>query len=187
MASLAQIYPVFSRPVAGAENEEKFFKCMRVTDIQLLGAGESFLTQVVVTSSESAFRNSRETLLWRNLSRNIAVGCSSTRRYRSGSYPNARTLAEGYEVSDKTIKRDLEYLRDSLDAPVEYDTRKRGYYYSDPHYRFSIMHITERDLFALYIAEKVLQQYRGTQVYDRPGSHLQPARIVVGKEDTRRK
>ncbi len=40
---------------------------------------------------------------------------------QSGSYPNASTLARELEVSTKSIHRDLEFMRDRLELPMEYD------------------------------------------------------------------
>lgn len=47
-------------------------------------------------------------------------------------YPNATTLIERFEISLATAKRDIAYLRDRLMAPLAYDARRYGYYYSDP-------------------------------------------------------
>lgn len=53
----------------------------------------------------------------------------------SGKYPTTGKLAELLECSTSTISRDLEFLRDRLYAPYEYDTSKRGYYYTDPNFQ----------------------------------------------------
>ena len=45
-------------------------------------------------------------------------------------YPNSKTLARDLEVSVPTIYRDIAFLRDRLRAPLEYDSFKKGYYYS---------------------------------------------------------
>lgn len=86
---------------------------------------------------------------------------------RIGRYPNCRTLAEEYEVSGRTIQRDIEYMKWQLGAPIEYDQMKHGFYYSEPTYRLPALNISRNDLFAVCIAEKVLQQYEGTPLYDR--------------------
>lgn len=46
-------------------------------------------------------------------------------------YPNAKTLADHFEVSLATARRDIAYLRDRLLAPVEYSQKKTGFYYTD--------------------------------------------------------
>ena len=53
------------------------------------------------------------------------------RRIRSKEYPNCLTFSEEYEVSQKTIQRDIDFLRDQLGAPIEYDRDRKGFYYTD--------------------------------------------------------
>ena len=53
----------------------------------------------------------------------------------NGKYPTTGKLAELLECSTSTISRDLEFLRDRLYAPYEYDSSKRGYYYTDPNFQ----------------------------------------------------
>lgn len=85
----------------------------------------------------------------------------------AGKYPNASTLARDMEVSTKSIHRDLEFMRDRLNLPIEYDGKKWGYYYSEPVSSFPSIQISEGELFALLVAEKAVQQYRGT-AFERP-------------------
>src|SRR6266566_5098281 len=35
------------------------------------------------------------------------------------------------EVSHATVKRDIEYMRDRLHAPIEWDVKRRGYHYTE--------------------------------------------------------
>jgi proteasome accessory factor B len=85
----------------------------------------------------------------------------------AGGYPNATTLANEIEVTTKTIQRDIEFMRDRLQLPIEYDSRRYGYYYTQPVSSFPTLQITEGELFALLVAEKALQQYRGTN-FEKP-------------------
>ncbi len=86
---------------------------------------------------------------------------------RLNKLPNARTLAETYEVSQRTIQRDIEFLTFELNAPIKYDEQRYGYYYTEPDFRLPALNISQGDFFAVTIGEKVLQQYRGTPLYDR--------------------
>ncbi len=81
---------------------------------------------------------------------------------QSGKFPNASTLAREIEVVTKTIHRDIEFMRDRLDLPIEYDSSRFGYFYTGEVSAFPVFQITEGELFALIVAEKALQQYRGT-------------------------
>ena len=84
-----------------------------------------------------------------------------------GEYPNATRIAQELEVSPKSIHRDLEFMRDRLDLPLEFDAHRGGYYYTEQVSGFPTMQITEGELFALVVAEKALQQYRGTS-FEKP-------------------
>jgi proteasome accessory factor B len=85
----------------------------------------------------------------------------------TGEYPNATTLAAEIEVTTKTIHRDIEFMRDRLQLPIEYDGRKYGYHYTEEVSAFPTLQITEGELVALLVAEKALQQYRGTN-FEKP-------------------
>ena len=85
----------------------------------------------------------------------------------SSKFPNASTLAREIEVATKTIHRDIEFMRDRLGLPIEFDPRRNGYHYTEEVSAFPNIQITEGELFALIVAEKALQQYRGTS-FERP-------------------
>lgn len=88
------------------------------------------------------------------------------REIAKGKHPNSSMLARDYEVSAKTIQRDIDYMRYELDAPIEYSALRRGYYYTEANYKLPAISIKESDLFAIYLAEKLLAQYEGTPIYD---------------------
>jgi len=86
---------------------------------------------------------------------------------QSSAFPNASTLAREIEVATKTIHRDIEFMRDRLNLPIEFEPARNGYHYTEEVSAFPTMQITEGELFALVIAEKALQQYRGTS-FEKP-------------------
>jgi proteasome accessory factor B len=86
---------------------------------------------------------------------------------QSGKGPNSESLAKACEVASKTVRRDLEFMRDRLGLPIEYQAATRGFYYSEEVSGFPNLQITEGELFALVVAEKALQQYRGTS-FEKP-------------------
>jgi len=86
---------------------------------------------------------------------------------QSGGYPNASTLARELEVSVKSVQRDLAFMRDRLDLPLAYHPQRYGYFYTEEVGAFPSLQITEGELFALLVAEKALQQYRGTN-FEKP-------------------
>lgn len=86
---------------------------------------------------------------------------------QAGKYPNGSTLAREIEVVIKTIHRDIAFMRDRLNLPIEFDTRRNGYYYTGEVSSFPSLQLTEGELFALCVAEKALEQYRGTS-FEKP-------------------
>lgn len=85
----------------------------------------------------------------------------------SGKYPNASMLSQELEISTKSIHRDLDFMRERMELPVEFDGSRRGYYYTENVSAFPTMQITEGELIAMVVAEKALQQYRGTN-FEKP-------------------
>jgi predicted DNA-binding transcriptional regulator YafY len=49
-----------------------------------------------------------------------------------GSFPNCQRIAGEFEVSPKTIQRDVNFMRDQLGLPIEYDKRRFGFHYTRP-------------------------------------------------------
>jgi predicted DNA-binding transcriptional regulator YafY len=85
----------------------------------------------------------------------------------SGKYPNTGYLAKKWEgISVSTISRDIEFMKDSLNAPIEYDALHRGYYYSEPNYRIPMGFSGADELLALGMAKNILALYKDTPIYD---------------------
>ena len=101
-----------------------------------------------------------------------------------GRYPNCRSLAEEFEVSTRTAKRDVDFMRCRLNLPLEYDARRNGYYYAEPVEHLPAISITEREMFAMLVAQKAITQYQGTPFHEP----LQTAfRKLTGQLDGRQK
>src|SRR5260370_24421420 len=82
-------------------------------------------------------------------------------------YPTALVLAKELEVSPKSVHRDLEFMRDRLELPIEWEPKRFGYHYTEEVNAFPTLQITEGELVSLVVAEKALQQYRGTS-FEKP-------------------
>jgi predicted DNA-binding transcriptional regulator YafY len=89
------------------------------------------------------------------------------RQIASGKYPNTGYLAKKWEgISVSTISRDIGFMKDSLNAPIEYDALRRGYYYSEPNYRIPMGFTGADELLALAMAKNILTLYKDTPIYD---------------------
>jgi len=83
---------------------------------------------------------------------------------RGGKFPSCATLGAKYEVSAKTIQRDVDYLKDELDAPIEYDAIRHGLYYRDKTWFLPAILMSEGDILALLVGTQALEMYKGTPV-----------------------
>ena len=85
----------------------------------------------------------------------------------AGGHPNCQGLAGDLEVSAKTVMRDIEFMRDRLGLPLEYDAVKHGFHYTAPVRDFPMMKVSQGEVAALLLAQKSLEQFRGT-TFERP-------------------
>ena len=110
------------------------------------------------------------------------------RKIREGRFPSCASLGEEWEVSAKTIQRDIDYLRDQMGAPIEYDKSRHGLYYSDKSWFLPAVILSEGDILALLVGTQALAMYKGTPVagelkaiYSKL-SQLLPEKISIAPE-----
>ena len=86
-----------------------------------------------------------------------------------------QTLLDELEVSPATLKRDLAYLRDRLEAPIDYDRFQNGYVfgkgYVGQRHELPGLWFSERELYSLLMAHQLLSGLDEEGVISR---HLQP-------------
>ena len=58
-------------------------------------------------------------------------------------------------------------MRDRLNLPVQFNSERNGFFYTEAVSAFPTMQITEGEFVAIILAEKALQQYRGTH-FEKP-------------------
>ncbi len=83
-------------------------------------------------------------------------------KLKAGKFPNCRKLAEELEVSSKTIQRDIDFMRDRLNLPIEYNQLHFGFAYTEPVTSFPSIEVSEGEIVALFVAQKAMEQYKGT-------------------------
>jgi len=108
---------------------------------------------------------------------------------RNNQYPNCTSFAADWEISTKTAQRDIDFLRDRMGAPLEYDALKRGYYYTEPTFMLPAVQMNEGELAALLMGSKMLEAFQGTPMADKLTavfnklSALLPDNITVRPEE----
>ena len=93
-------------------------------------------------------------------------------------------LINALEISPATLKRDLDYLRSQLGAPIVYDAGSRGYRFADPtggaaaaaassgpRHELPGLWFSERELYSLLMAHQLLSGLDADGMLSR---HLQP-------------
>ncbi|MDP3082431.1 MAG: WYL domain-containing protein [Rubrivivax sp.] len=94
---------------------------------------------------------------------------------RSHGHVSFQQLRDALEVSPATLKRDLDYLRDRLGAPIEYDRDLNGYRFGaefrGTKHELPGLWFNERELYSLLMAHRLLSELDTDGVISR---HLQP-------------
>lgn len=106
--------------------------------------------------------------------------------------PNCSSIAKVFEVTPKTIQRDIEFMRDRMGYPIEWDGERRGYFYTGPVEHMPMATITEGELVAMLVAQKAVEQFKGTP-FEKPlanafakiADHLDgPVTVALGEART---
>lgn len=92
----------------------------------------------------------------------------------TGYLANSGDFMNEFEVSRRTVARDLDYLRDEENAPLAYDEARHGYVLTDETYALPPVNISRKEAFSFGLARKLLAHYEGTPL------HLD-MRAVLGK------
>jgi len=94
---------------------------------------------------------------------------------RNRGHVSFQTLLDELEVSPATLKRDLDYLKDQLGAPIEYDRFLNGYRFGEEYrgqkHELPGLWFSERELYSLLMAHQLLSELDSEGVISR---HLQP-------------
>lgn len=72
-------------------------------------------------------------------------------------FPTAEQLAAALEVSVRTIRRYIAFMRERFNAPIKFDFGKKGFSYAHPNWEMPLVALTEGELLAFFIAAVALQ------------------------------
>ncbi len=109
------------------------------------------------------------------MANNTARLCRIETLIRSRGHVSFATLLDELEVSPATLKRDLEFLRSRLGAPIEYDRDLNGYRfgsaYAGGRHELPGLWFDEAELYSLLMAHQLLSSLDSDGLLSR---HLQP-------------
>jgi predicted DNA-binding transcriptional regulator YafY len=111
---------------------------------------------------------------------------------RADKYPSAKTVAQVFEVSERSIWNDYQFLRDRLGSPIEYDETQEGWYYADPVFVLPAIWVEQDELLAFFLGHAIARNYLGppfeTQVLAgwEKITHYLPEKILAYLEKVER-
>jgi proteasome accessory factor B len=83
----------------------------------------------------------------------------------TGYLPNSSDFMREFEVSRRTVARDLDFLRDEERAPLAYDDARHGFTLTDNTYTLPPVRISRKEAFSFGLARKLLAHYEGTPLH----------------------
>ncbi len=78
--------------------------------------------------------------------------------------PNAKSLVKEFEISERTAQRDIDFMRDTLHAPLAFDRLRNGYRYTDDAFEIPLHWLDEDNLLALALAARLASTIPDTAV-----------------------
>jgi predicted DNA-binding transcriptional regulator YafY len=88
---------------------------------------------------------------------------------QKGGYPNCATFQKILEVkSRRTLLRDIDFLRDQLRAPLDFDRSRNGYYLTGDFHLMPPLDLKNEDFLTLHFLRQSLALYEDTEI----GSHM---------------
>ena len=79
---------------------------------------------------------------------------------------------EGENICDSTIEKDLFAMRLEHDAPIKYNKREGGYFYTDPDFSINDIPLTNDDVTSIKFAINTLKQFREVDMFKQFGSAI---------------
>ena len=83
----------------------------------------------------------------------------------TGYLANSTDFMKEFEVSRRTVARDLDFLRDEERAPLAYDDARHGFRLTDETYTLPPVRISRKEAFSFGLARKLLAHYEGTPLH----------------------
>jgi predicted DNA-binding transcriptional regulator YafY len=103
----------------------------------------------------------------------------------TGYLPNSGDFMKEFEVSRRTVARDLDFLRDEERAPLAYDDARHGFRLTDETYTLPPVRISRQEAFSFGLARKLLAHFEGTPLHLDPPSPAATARRACDRSWTR--
>ncbi len=101
-------------------------------------------------------------------------------RLSGGRRANATDLGQALEVAARTVKRDIEFMRDQLGAPLEWEPSTGTYFYSRECDLLPLLRLEADEALALVLAGRTFAAWRGSPLGRALSAALGKIAGVVG-------
>lgn len=101
-------------------------------------------------------------------------------RLGNGHAATAVSLASELEISERTIKRDIEFMRDQLGAPIAWEAAGHSYVYTRPCDILPLLRLDASEALALTLAGKTFAAWQGTPLGRALTAALEKIAGVIG-------
>jgi predicted DNA-binding transcriptional regulator YafY len=101
--------------------------------------------------------------------------------FRRKRPPSRREILDTFEISLAQFKRDLEYMRNRLGAPITFDNAGGGYKYASDEFNLPGLWFTEREVYSLLVMHSLLDQLQPGFVEEQLGPFRDKLRALLGK------
>lgn len=92
--------------------------------------------------------------------------CWLHHQLRLESFPSARVLADHFGISLSTAYRDIDYLKFILKAPIQYDRKQKGFYYTSSEFQIPEVKLLEGEFVCVLALEQLARTYRDTPFFE---------------------
>jgi predicted DNA-binding transcriptional regulator YafY len=79
---------------------------------------------------------------------------------------------DGANICDSTIEKDLFAMRMEHDAPIKYNKREGGYFYTEPDFSINDIPLTNDDIESIKFAVNTLSQFREVDMFKQFGNAI---------------
>lgn len=79
---------------------------------------------------------------------------------------------DGENICDSTIEKDLFAMRMEHDAPIKYNKREGGYFYTEPDFSINDIPLTNDDIESIKFAVNTLSQFREVDMFKQFGNAI---------------
>jgi predicted DNA-binding transcriptional regulator YafY len=105
------------------------------------------------------------------------------RIFRRKHPPSKHEILQTFEISVAQFKRDLDYMRERLGAPVTFDGKAGGYRYDTSDFNLPGLWFTEREVYSLLLMDTLLEQLQPGFVREQLGPFKQKLRALLVNPD----